>query len=120
MWASSLKHFPVYVAEGVDACGLYCPGSLASQFSVTFCPVEVLGEMEEGGMKGEAELFLPRSSLLWGAGGGGSHLEAAAFPLRSTQPGSSWHQVARDSGPCTPQRLTWSLHPWVVADSHGG
>lgn len=61
-------------------------------------------QMEEGGMKGEDGLFLPHSSLPRGAGRGGS-LEAGVFPLRSTQPGSSWHQAARDSGPCTPQRL---------------
>lgn len=70
MWASSLKHFPVYVAEGVDACGLYCPGSLASQFSVTFCPVEVLGEMEEGGMKGETLNYFSTFKSALGAGGG--------------------------------------------------
>ena len=107
MWASSLKHFPVCVAEGVDACGPCCPGSLASQFSGMFCPVEVAGEMEAEGMKkldhSSHVQVCPRRR--WGGWGWGVwSLEAAAFPLHSTQPDSSWHQLARDPGPRTPQR----------------
>lgn len=86
VWASSLKHFPVCVAEGVDACGPCCPGSLASQFSGTFCPIEVAGEMEAGGMKGEAGLLLPRSSLPrgagWGVVTGGCCISSALYPAR--------------------------------------
>lgn len=75
-----------------------------------------LGEdLEEGGVKREAGLFLPTSSLPQVGS-----LAAAAFPLCSTQQGSSWHQVAQDPGFCPPHRLPWSLHAWVVAVSHGG
>lgn len=114
VWASSLKHFPVCVAGGVDACGPCCPGSLASQFSGTFCPIEVAGEMEVGGMKGEDGLLLPRSSLLRGAVGEAGRcghwrlLHFLCVPPSQVPAGTSWpgtlgpaHPSAA-SGPSTP------------------
>lgn len=92
MWASSLKHFPVYVAERVDACGLCCPGSLASQFSVTFCPIEADGG---GGHEGRRWTIPPTFESAPGGGEGrvtggwcvSSALHPARFQLAPSSPG---------------------------------
>ena len=93
MWASSLKHFPVYVAERVDACGLCCPGSLASQFSVTFCPIEADGG---GGREGRRWTIPPTFESAPGVGwGGAGHWRLVCFlcappsqvPAGTKQPG---------------------------------